>query len=164
MKLTDVALDRIKMVIFDFDETLALHKDKEYTKHRGESDAAFAEFFATAYQTPEGFYDTVEPCERNEALFSFIAELRARKIKMYCLSGMKYSFHFKAKQRFLETHYGQDIELLATASQELKLNCIKVLQRMNNCRLDEILFVDDRRDVIELLEKNGIQGILAADC
>lgn len=33
MKLNDVDLNDIKVTIFDFDETLAIHKDKDFTKH-----------------------------------------------------------------------------------------------------------------------------------
>ena len=30
--------ENIKVVIFDFDDTLAIHKDKDYLKHRNESE------------------------------------------------------------------------------------------------------------------------------
>ena len=161
MKLEEIHPDQIKVAIFDFDETLALHKDKEYTKHRDESEENFAAFFARAYQEPNGFYDTVEPCERSEALYALICKLRASGTKLYCLSGMKYSFHFEAKRAFVEEHYGKDIEMLFTASQDRKLKCVKVLAKMNDCALDEVLFVDDRQDVIELLSEAGVQAILA---
>ena len=38
MKLEDIDLNGIKVVIFDFDDTLAIHKDKDYVKHRNESE------------------------------------------------------------------------------------------------------------------------------
>ena len=76
---------------------------------------------------------------------------------------MKFSFHLKAKQSFINKHYGKDIEVITTTSQELKLKGVKILQRVNKCNLDEILFVDDRQDVIELLNQNGIKGINVDD-
>ena len=160
-KTQDLNLDQIKVAIFDFDETLALHKDKDYTKHRSATEESFAKFFIAAYTKPEGFYDDVEPCTVNEPLLRLIQDLRERGAKLYCLSGMKYSFHFEAKRAFVRAHYGDDIEMLFAASQEKKLECAKVLAKMNDCRLDEVLFVDDRRDVIELMEKNGIIAIQA---
>lgn len=41
MKIGDVDLNNIKVSIFDFDETLAIHKDKDFTKHRSESEESF---------------------------------------------------------------------------------------------------------------------------
>lgn len=34
MKLDNVDLNNIKIAVFDFDETLAIHKDRDFTKHR----------------------------------------------------------------------------------------------------------------------------------
>ena len=77
---------------------------------------------------------------------------------MYCLSGMKFSFHLKAKQNFINKHYGNDIEVISASTQELKLDGVKIIQRLNNCNLDEILFIDDRNDVVNLLNSNGINS------
>ena len=90
---------------------------------------------------------------------NIINNLRNKKIKMYCLSGMKFSFHLKAKQTFIDKYYGNDIEVISTSEQELKLKGIRVLAKLNNCKLTEILFVDDNLDVIALLEKNGVKAI-----
>ena len=79
---------------------------------------------------------------------------------MYCLSGMKFSFHLKAKQTFINKYYGNDIEVISTTSQELKLKGVKIIGKINNCELDEILFIDDNPDVITLLEKNGVKSLL----
>ena len=82
---------------------------------------------------------------------------------MYCISGMKFSFHLKAKQAFLDKYYGNGIEVISAASQELKLQGIKVLQKVNNCELNEVMFVDDRQSVIDLLVSGGVKGILIDD-
>ena len=160
MNLDDINLNDIKLVIFDFDETLAIHKDKDFIKHRNESEENFENFYLNAYNNPSCFYDEIEPCTKSEILDHFIKKLRKRKIKMYCLSGMKFTFHLKAKQSFVNKHYGKDIEVISTSSQELKLKCVKIIQRINNCNLDEILFIDDQQDVIELLSQCGIKGII----
>ena len=81
---------------------------------------------------------------------------------MYCLSGMKFTFHLKAKQFFINKYYGEDIELISVSSQKFKLIGVKIIQRINNCKLDEILFIDDRQDIIELLSKEGIKTILVS--
>ena len=57
---------------------------------------------------------------------------------------MKFSFHLKAKQNFINKHYGNDIEVISASTQELKLDGVKIIQRLNSCNLQEILFIDDR--------------------
>ena len=149
MKIGDVDLNNIKVSIFDFDETLAIHKDKDFTKHRSESEESFTNWYYNAYKNPNKFYDEIEPCKNFET----------KGVKMYCVSGMKFSFHLKAKQTFIDKYYGDDIEVISTSEQELKLKGIRVLAKLNNCKLNEILFIDDNLDVIALLEKNGIKAI-----
>lgn len=78
---------------------------------------------------------------------------------MYCLSGMKFSFHFKAKQYFINKQYGNDIELLSAGTQELKLDGIKMISKVNNCNLDEILYIEDLEDTVKFLKSNGINVI-----
>lgn len=163
MRLKDVNLNNIKLVIFDFDETLAIHKDSDFTKHRSETEENFINWYYNAYTNPERFYDEIEPCVKSEVLYNFVNDLRSRNIKMYCLSGMKFSFHLKAKQAFVNKYYGKDIEVISTSLQELKLKGVKILQKINNCNLDEILFIDDKSDVVELLNQNGIKAINVED-
>ncbi len=163
MKIENIKLDNIKVVIFDFDDTLALHKDKDFSKHRRESEDKYLGYYLNAYKNQKTFYEKIEPCTKSKVLYSFIIELRKKDIKMYCLSGMKFSFHLKAKQSFINKHYGNDIEIISVASQELKLDGVKIIQKFENCRLEEVLFVDDRQDVVELLNKNGVKSILVND-
>ena len=107
--MKNIDLNNIKVVVFDFDDTLAIHKDKDYVKHRNENEEKRLGYYLNAYENPETFYEEIEPCDKSETLCGFINELRNKNIKMYCLSGMKFSFHFKAKQNFINKHYGNDI-------------------------------------------------------
>ena len=152
-------LSNIKVVIFDFDGTLAIHKDKDFVKHRNESIDKRLNYYANAYQNPSNFYVDIEPCDRSEVLYSLIQELRNRNIKMYCLSGMKFSFHFKAKQDFINTQYGEDIELVSVGTQELKLDGIKIISKLNKYSLDEILYIEDLEDTVKFLKSNSINVI-----
>lgn len=160
MKIENINLENIKVVAFDFDDTLAIHKDKDFCNHRRESEDKYLSYYLNAYQNPDTFYEDIEPCIKSEVLYNFINKLRNKGIKMYCLSGMKFSFHLKAKQYFINKHYGRDIEIISTASQELKYDAIKIIKKLNNCRLEEILFIDDRQDVVEFLSQNKINSIL----
>ena len=152
-------LENIKVVIFDFDGTLAIHRDKDFVKHRNESEDKRLNYYSNAYQNPDNFYEEIEPCDKSEILYNFIGKLRNKNIKMYCLSGMKFSFHFRAKQDFINKKYGNDIELISVGTQQLKLDGIKIISRVNNCNLDEILFIDDLEDTVSYLKSNGVNAI-----
>lgn len=163
MRKENINLDNINVVIFDFDDTLAIHKDKDFCNHRIESEDKYLGYYLNAYKNPNTFYEDIEPCIRSEELYKFIIKLRNKNIKMYCLSGMKFSFNLKAKQSFINKYYGNDIEVISTASQELKIDGVKIIQRIENCKTEKILFIDDRQDVVDLLNNNGITSILVSD-
>lgn len=163
MKIENINLENTKVVIFDFDDTLAIHKDKDFCKHRRESEDKYLRYYLNAYKNPSTFYEDIEPCIKSEVLYNFIVKLRSKGIKMYCLSGMKFSFHLKAKQFFINKHYGNGIEIISTASQELKIDGVKIIQKINECKLEEILFIDDRKDTVDFLSKSGVNSILVQD-
>ena len=163
MKIEEIDLEKIKVVIFDFDDTLAIHKDKDYSIHRRENEDKYLSYYLNAYKNPDIFYENIEPCLKSEILYNFINTLRSKGIKIYCLSGMKFSFHLRAKQYFINKYYGDDIEVISTASQELKVDGVKIIQKLNGCKLEEILFIDDRNDVINLLNSKGIKSILVTN-
>jgi len=158
MKLNEIDLDNIKIAFFDFDETLAIHNDKDFIKHRNQGEDKRLGYYLNAYKNPDTFYEHIEPCIKSDILYNFINELRNRNIKIYCLSGMKNSFHLKAKQNFVSKHYGEDIEILSVATQESKLDGVKIIQMLYNCSLDEMIFIDDNKNTIEYLNNNGVKA------
>ena len=76
---------------------------------------------------------------------------------------MKFSFHLKAKQYFVHKYYGNDIEVISTRNQELKVDAVKIISKANNCDLNEILFVDDIEENIINFNKVGIYALLPGD-
>ena len=155
-------LSDIKVAAFDFDDTLAVHKDKDYVAHR----KALNEdnYFKMAYLYPNDFYESIETCVAPLEMQSCISYLRSLStIKLYCVSGMKHTLHFKAKETFIHRHYGLDIELIAAGSQERKAAVLRVLQSVYDCRADEVLFVDDQQSIVDLLCKHGFSAILAGN-
>lgn len=158
-----ISLSNIKVAIFDFDDTLAIHKDVDYLKHRNESEEKLLSYYQNAYLKPEKFYETVEPCDMSESIFRLINILRKNNVKLYCVSGMKFSFHLKAKEYFVHKYYGNDIEVISTKNQELKIDASKIISRVNDCNLNEILFVDDIEKNVINFNKVGINAILTND-
>ena len=152
-------LSNIKVVIFDFDGTLAIHRDADFVKHRNESEEKRLDYYSKAYQNPENLFEDIELCDRSEVLYDLVNELRNKNIKMYCLSGMKFSFHFNAKKNFIIRNYGNDIELVSVGTQELKLDGIKIISKVNNCNINEILFIEDLEDTVNYLKSKGVNAI-----
>lgn len=158
-----ISLINIKVAIFDFDDTLAVHKDVDYLKHRNESEKKLLSYYQNAYLKPEKFYETVEPCDMSESIFRLINILRKNNVKLYCVSGMKFSFHLKAKEYFVHKYYGNDIEVISTKNQKLKIDASKIISKINDCNLNEILFVDDIEKNVINFNKIGIKAILPND-
>lgn len=157
------SLSNIKVAIFDFDDTLAIHKDVDYLKHSNESEEKQLNYYLNAYLKPEKFYEIVEPCDMSESIFRLINILRKNNVKLYCVSGMKFSFHLKAKEYFVHKYYGTDIEVISTKNQKLKIDASKIISKVNNCNLNEILFVDDIEKNVINFNKIGINAILPND-
>ena len=42
---------------------------------------------------------------------------------------MKFSFHLKAKEFFVHKYYGNDIEVISTRNQELKIDAAKIIRK-----------------------------------
>lgn len=158
-----INLNNIKVAIFDFDDTLAIHKDKDYIKHRNENEENLLNYYLNAYLNPNSFYESIEPCNMSKSIFKLINILRKNNVKIYCVSGMKFSFHLKAKEYFVHKYYGNDIEVISTRNQELKVDAVKIISKVNNCNLNEILFVDDIEENIINFNRIGINALLPND-
>lgn len=73
---------------------------------------------------------------------------------------MKFSFQLKAKQNFIHKYYGNGIEVLSCYPQERKVDAVKIIQKVNNCNLTEILFVDDIEYNMDKLNNLGVCALL----
>lgn len=157
-------LKNIKLAIFDFDDTLAIHKDKDYIEHRKEiGKSGENNYFKYAFEFPDIFYDKLEPCEVSVDMQNLIGYLRLHNVKMYCLSGMRMSLHSSAKQSFINKHYGSDIKLLSASTQEYKVDVVNILQDSYRLNSNEILFVDDLEKVVNLMKEQGYVSLLESD-
>lgn len=163
MENKTIDIDNIKVAIFDFDDTLAIHKDKNYLKRRYENEDNYLNYYLKAYLNPNCFYETIEPCDISASIYKLINILKNKGVKIYCVSGMKYSFHLKAKEHFVHKYYDENIEVFTAGTQELKCNAIKIIQRINNCSLNEMLFVDDIKENIVMFNNMGIHALLPSE-
>lgn len=151
-------LEGIKIAIFDFDDTLALHKNQNYVKDR-ENAPDLDTYFLKAFQNPRIFYRVIEPCIAPEGMLSLVGYCRLNKIKMFCVSKMRYSLHQKAKEAFIEDSYGYDIKFVLASSVEKKLEVVRVLSKAYNLKYEEILYVDDCESIVKELKGYGANAI-----
>ena len=89
---------------------------------------------------------------------NLIKNFETKGVKMYCVSGMKFSFHLKAKENFVHKYYSNDIEVISARSQELKCDAVKIIKRINNCDFNEIIFIDDIKENIIRFNNMGINA------
>ena len=66
MNENKINFENIKVVIFDFDDTLAIHKDRDFLKHRSENEETYLNFYLNAYLNPETFYENIESCNKSD--------------------------------------------------------------------------------------------------
>lgn len=158
--MKNIDLNNIKVIIFDFDNTLAIHQDSDYIEHRNKNEDNLLNYYLKAYLNPNKFYDEIEPCFTLSSLKKLVEVCEANNVKMHCVSGMRFSFHLKAKEYFIHKYYSKNIEVISTSSQELKCEAAKIIGRINHCELNEILFVDDIKDNIVRFKNMGIHAVL----
>ena len=163
MEISKLNLSKIKVAIFDFDNTLAIHKDQNYLKKRRSSEDKFLDYYLNAYLNQNSFYESIEECNISNDILTLINILRKNGVKLYCLTGTKFSFHINAKENFVHKNYGNDIEIFAVGNQQFKLSATKIISKINKCGLDEILFVDDLVENVDMLNNAGIKAIVSAD-
>ena len=161
--MNKIDLNKIKVVIFDFDNTLATHKDFDFAKHRNKDKVTRLNYYLNAYLYPDTFYETIEPCTRNEALYKLVNILKDKNANLYCVSGMRFSFHLKAKENFINKHYGNYIKLFSCKSQDEKCDAVRIIRAINNCNLDEMLFIDEQKRNLKRFRKMGINAMSPID-
>lgn len=151
-------LKNIKLVAFDFDDTLAKHVDTFYVEHRGDGD----EYFMQAHQSPDTFYDDIEVCSSSPSLKNIVGYCRLNNIPMYCISKMRFSLHMEAKKQFVKKHYGDDIEFVMASSQEMKNDILRILCKEHNIEPSEVLFIDDLKENVDRAHDAGYKVIFPA--
>lgn len=157
--MNKINLNKIKVIIFDFDNTLAVHKDLAFAEHRNKDKETYLNYYLNAYLYPDTFYETIEPCIINEALYKLANISKRKNINLYCVSGMEFSFNLKAKENFINKHYGNYIKLLCCKSQKEKCDAVRIIQNINKCNLDEILFIDEQETNLKLFKEMGINAM-----
>lgn len=153
--------ENLKIAFFDFDNTLALYIDdecEERVKEYGED-----KYYANAFEFPDVFYENIEQCIASVEMVELVNYLRKKGVKLYCLTGMKTSLNAQAKKSFIKNHYGDDFDFYSAGTQSLKRMVVCIIREVNKYEPEEVLFVDDLAENIEMMRNDGVFAILAND-
>lgn len=156
-----IDLKGIKLAVFDFDDTLAMHKLKlpDVSDPKAMSTLMF---YRQAQEYADRFYDDIMPSIAPEGMQRLTGYFREAGIPMYCISGMRLTLNMDAKVAFLRKHYGDDIKFIGTGTQERKIDTLQLLHRSLGAPYNEpqrVLFVDDNKYIVALAESYGFMAI-----
>lgn len=132
-------LAQYKFVIFDFDDTLYIHKEHILGLTEEEQLPYDISMLKGEAETDD------EPGEKSELLEVFIGLCKDRDCKIgLCSSTLSYK-HMVAKERWVKNNYKytSEIENFCVGKTEDKIRMLKTIAKTYNIELNQILFVDD---------------------
>lgn len=144
-----IKLEKIKMILWDFDDTLCFHSD-----HRSVKDK-----FDTSYNIKVlSGKNAWENCRPNTSIKQFMHLAQSKSIRQGLISGCSSYVHMIKKQEWVYKHYNINLENFCVCSQDMKLGIIKAIAEVNNYKPEEILFVDDMWENLEKVADLGYQS------
>ena len=130
-------LDGVNCVVFDFDDTLGIHK----THHLQTTSDELSDYM---FQCMHYNSDFINECEVNEHLRLFMQECVDKNITLGLCSGTISYVAAEAQAKWVYNNYGFKLVNYCVASQELKLHMYLALIK----EYGKILVVEDNPDVV----------------
>ena len=139
-------LNRIKLVAFDYDDTLCIHqRHLEDKRYRGESHSVLILCGE----------DEWKDCLAPEFMKKFVRECQLRGIEMGLISCTDTYLRADAKLNWVNEQYGIKMKNYCVGTQEMKIPMLQDLQTSFKLQADEILYVDDMYAHLENASKKG---------
>lgn len=128
-------IDNLKIVLFDFDNTLCVHTDhKKWTE--SQKNAARAKLVSEDLSMYDG-------CKINDNLRKFMELLQTKNIRIGLLSTVESHPWALMKQRFVRERYHVKLENFCVGTQEGKLDMLNAIADSNGYSKQEVAIVDD---------------------
>lgn len=144
-----IKLNKIKLILWDFDDTLCFHSD-----HRSPKDE-----FDTEYNVKVLLkQDPYATCSMNYDIQKFMNSAHNKNIRQGLISGTTCYIHMKNKENWVKKNYGITLENFCTCSQNMKLGIMIAIAETFGYKHDEILLVDDLYKNLERASDNGFQS------
>lgn len=144
-----IDLDKVKYVLFDFDDTLCIHTVRNELFSTTER---YAELFAEEPET----WATSQP---NTQMSGFIQELKKRNIPMGLCSAVDCYKHSENKVKWVCREYGiEHLDNYCCGSAEDKIKVMLAMTSQLNLKPENILIVDDYWSTIYRAGREGFQS------
>ena len=146
-----IKYDKIKIVLFDFDDTLAVHSEhKEYNERtRMTYDVNMlkgnTEYFS-------------ERCKKSRAMEKFITKLQKDGKKLALISQVETTSSGNCKIIWAETQYNAKFINCCVSLRKLKVDMLKVVAETFTYLPENILIVDDHCKTLSEAQKAGFQS------
>ena len=144
-----IDLEKVKLAIFDFDDTLPIH-----TNHR-----PFTAEQAEDYHTRvlSGDITVWDSCLVSDAMYDFVTMCLDKGIRTGLMSATDSYVHMVLKHDWVLLKYGVDMENFCVGSSDRKAPMLEYIAKANNLDNNEILLVDDLYSTLESASNLGFQ-------
>lgn len=147
-----INFNALKLVLFDFDDTLAIHSD-----HKSGTSERFHKYNVNIYK---GDMMAFSDCKPNRAIGEFINKCKYYNIKMGLISAVHACKHADLKLIWIKNKYDVKMENYCVCSAEDKVTQALAITEALGLQPSQVLIVDDRFDVLESFGDCGFQHAL----
>lgn len=144
-------LENLKMVLFDFDDTLAVHSQGHRISDH------LMKYMINVHSGSKELWNTSKP---NLQLKKFMDYLACKNISMGLISGVHDCKAAERKIEWVKENYGYSLENYCVSSQEQKMIELSTLQycKDHDISLQDVVFVDDTIPFLREAERKGIKS------
>lgn len=142
----------IKLVLFDFDDTLCIH-----TQHY--EDDAIREAYHIDMLKNNSEWWTMRGCQINKQMekLLFLCEKENKRVGLISAVDMPRTAGLKIE--WVKTHYGYELEDFCACSLKGKVDVIKAITKVYGIKPEEILFIDDLHDNVWNVSALGVNAM-----
>lgn len=139
-------LENLKMVLFDFDDTLAVHSQGHRISDH------LMKYMINVHSGSKELWNTSKP---NLQLKKFMDYLAYKNIPMGLISGVHNCKAAERKIEWVKENYGYSLENYCVSSQEQKMIELSTIAEVNGFHESQIALVDDYYENLGNAEKMG---------
>lgn len=139
-------LENLKMVLFDFDDTLAVHSQGHRISDH------LMKYMINVHSGSKELWNTSKP---NLQLKKFMDYLACKNISMGLISGVHDCKAAERKIEWVKENYGYSLENYCVSSQEQKMIELSTIAEVNGFHKNQIALVDDYYENLGNAEKMG---------
>lgn len=151
-------LNKIKMMVFDFDDTLLIHYKEKSLDSNGEDHRK--RLISEQIENNQGYqiYDKIGVPNNlvQRFLEMYIEITKNTNTPKYCISWVKDSLTLPFKKEWLEKHFpGQFNDVIGVSTPERKITVAKILAEAYGINPENVLVVDDYFVIVDEAHKAG---------